>query len=69
MKDGAITTSQKSELIKFAVSKSISLLAIRIPPNAETGSPAKAAEYASLIDGLVAKPQALLCFNIAKVGG
>ena len=37
------------------------------PPNAETGSPAKAAFQASTKVSRDAKPQALLCFNIANV--
>ena len=41
-KEGAITTSQNNLLIASAVSKSISVLLIKIPPKAETGSPAKA---------------------------
>ena len=65
---GAITTSQNNSFINCAVGKSIVVLEIRIPPNADTGSPAKAASYASLIEGRVAIPQALLCFKIANVG-
>jgi len=40
--EGAITTSQNNLLISSAVSKSIPLLAISTPPNAEVGSPANA---------------------------
>ena len=41
---------------------------ISIPPNALTGSASNAKTYASSILGLVAIPQALLCFKIANVG-
>ena len=66
--DGAITTSQNNWLISFAVATSIFPFAIKTPPKAEVGSPAKASKYASFMVFLVAKPQALLCFKIAKVG-
>ena len=39
---GAMTTSQKRECISAAVLRSIGLLAINTPPNAEIGSPARA---------------------------
>ncbi len=42
-KEGAMTTSQKRSWISCAVASSISTLLIKIPPKAETGSPAKAA--------------------------
>ncbi len=40
--EGAITTSQNKLLISSAVALSISVLLIKTPPKAETGSPAKA---------------------------
>ena len=54
-------------LISSAVSRSIFLFEIRIPPKEETGSADKASKYAFLIESLLAIPHALLCFNIAKV--
>ena len=41
---GAITTSQNNLCISSAVSKSISVLLINMPPNADTGSPANASK-------------------------
>ena len=41
---GAITTSQNKVFILDAVSKSISMLDIKIPPKAEIGSASKAAK-------------------------
>ena len=41
---------------------------IKIPPNAETGSAAKAASHASLMVDLVATPQGLVCFRMTIVG-
>ena len=63
-----MTTSQNNLWISSAVFLSIFVFAIRIPPNAETGSPAKASTYACLMVFLCAKPQALLCFKTANVG-
>ena len=51
-----------------AASQFILELEIKTPPNAETGSAANALSYASLTLFLIAIPQALLCFKIAKVG-
>ena len=47
---------------------SISVLEIKTPPNAETGSLIRALLYANEIDSLDEIPQALLCFKIPKVG-
>jgi hypothetical protein len=55
-------------LISAAVSVSISRLHINTPPNAETGSQASAAFHASMIESLLAIPQALVCLRIANVG-
>src|SRR5574344_1515356 len=60
-------TSKKSLFISSAVSLSIAALVTSTPPKAETGSPASASVHASSNVGLEAKPQALLCFNIANV--
>ena len=65
---GAITTSQNKSLIVDAVDLLISELEINTPPKAEIGSAAKASLYASSIVFLIASPQALLCFRMAKVG-
>ena len=50
----------------LAVSRSISVSEINIPPKALTGSAAKAASKASFTVLLMAQPHALLCFNIAN---
>ena len=67
-KEGAITTSQNSLSISSAVCESISRLAMSTPPNADTGSHARASLYAWAIVSREATPQALLCFSMAKVG-
>ena len=66
-KSGAIKTSKNSLLISLATASVIVALVISIPPNALTGSPAKAAAQASSTVVRDAHPQALLCFKIAKV--
>ena len=63
-----MTTSQNNECMAVAVSRSIVLLLIKTPPNAETGSPARASLYATDKVSRTAKPQALLCFKIPKAG-
>ena len=66
-KAGAMITSKNNLSISSAVASSTSLLVISIPPNAEMGSPARASFQDSGILSLEASPQALLCFNMAKV--
>ena len=66
-KAGAINTSKNNLSISVAVASSIVAFVISTPPNADTGSAASAAFQASTTVGLVATPQALVCFNTAKV--
>ncbi|MPM91001.1 hypothetical protein SDC9_138126 [bioreactor metagenome] len=66
--EGAITTSKNSLFISAAVAVSMLRLAMIIPPNADTGSAAKASFHASHKLSLDAQPHALLCFSIATVG-
>ncbi|MNR38776.1 hypothetical protein D3C85_1569090 [compost metagenome] len=63
-----MSTSKNKLLISVAVSASTSPFVINTPPNAETGSHAKASTHACLIVGREATPQAFVCFKIANVG-
>ncbi len=65
---GAMITSKNILFISSATASSIVPLAINTPPNADTGSQARAAVHASAMVAREAMPQALLCFSIAKVG-
>ena len=52
----------------MAVSASTVRLHTKMPPNAETGSQESAVRHASTKVGLMASPQVLVCFKMAKAG-
>ena len=60
-------TSKNILLISSAAALSITAFVMSTPPNADTGSPASASVQASNTVGREARPQALLCFSMAKV--
>ena len=66
VKDGATNTSKNISLIAFAVSTSIVLLQTNTPPNALSGSPARAFCQAPKTVVEVATPHTLVCFIIAN---
>ena len=66
-KSGAINISKNNSLIWFAVSSSIILFVVRIPPKADMLSQAKESLYASIKESLIATPHGLLCLCIKKI--
>ena len=64
---GASNTSKNISLIADAVSLSIRLFVISTPPNALSGSPARACFHASTVVALEAMPHTFVCFMIANV--
>jgi hypothetical protein len=65
-KAGAINTSKNISLIASAVALSTVPLVTNTPPNALSGSPAKAASQLSFTVFLLATPQTLVCLIMAK---
>ena len=65
---GAMITSMKIDDIAIAVTRSKERLQATIPPNALTGSAAKACSHASASLSATATPQGLACLTIAMAG-